>query len=379
MNAGVARLEAEPPSLRHGREHNRRHVSRAQLAEAIARYYGVPPSGSMLYRAKVGDRRLTTSILTRREWLDTAVPLGGDAESARFVPPGPDKRPELTSAGLAAAVQRLAGVEVNGTVMVNNPLYQLLDVDVAPGELSATFTTVEFADHALTTELIEGELIAAIGQSRDELPCVMPTSRRSRRPSSSGSGRASAVWSSLLAIARRRGDVRDYVLFTQERSSTVLNLAGKLATIPKGFHQPTGEPTHEVRPSATVRREFEEELLGRQELEQIEPLPHSHVDLLHDQHLTEPMVWLLDRPDSFRVECTGFGFNLVTGNYEFAGLVVIDDEGWWERFGHLVESNWEAERVNRHSTLDTDGLEALVGTHDGATRACSACCRGSGG
>ena len=48
---------------------------------------------------------------------------------------------------------------------------------------------------------------------------------------------------SLFAAARRRPDgVRDYVLFVQERSSTVLNLAGKLAVVPKGFHQPTGEP-----------------------------------------------------------------------------------------------------------------------------------------
>jgi len=82
--------------------------------------------------------------------------------------------------------------------------------------------------------------------------------------------------------------------------------------------------------------------------------------LLHAQQLTEAMAWLLDRPDAFRVECTGFGFNLVTGNYEFAGLVVVEDEGWWDRFGHLVESNWEAERVNRDSTLDTARLEALV-------------------
>jgi transcriptional regulator with XRE-family HTH domain len=361
VNAAVARLEAEPPSLRYGREHNRRLVTRAHLAEAIARYYGGPPGGSMLYRAQIGDRRVATSILTRPAWLDTAVPLGGDAESARFVPPHLAKRPNLTSDGLAAAVQRLAGVEVNGTVMVNNPLYQLLDVDVSPGALSATFTTVDFADHALTTELIEGELIAAIGQFRDDLPlrdAYLPTidATFDLRYRACVGGVVS-----LLAIARRRENIRDYVLFTQERSSTVLNLAGKLATIPKGFHQPTGEPAYEVLPSSTVRREFEEELLGRQELEQIEPHMHSHVDLLHAQHLTEPMAWLLDRPDSFRVECTGFGFNLVTGNYEFAGLVVVDDEDWWDRFGHLVESNWEAERVNRHSTLDTAGLEALVG------------------
>jgi transcriptional regulator with XRE-family HTH domain len=360
VNAAVARLEAEPPSLRYGREHSRRHVARAQLAEAIARYYGEPPPGSMLYRARVGDRNVGLSILTRPEWLDTAVPLGGDREAVRYVPPGPARRPELTAEGVAAAVQRLASVEVNGTVMVNNPLYQLLDVDLAASSLSATFTTVEFADHALTTELIEGELIAATAQSRDSLSlrdAYLPTIE-----AAFDLGRRACIGGvvSLLAIARRQGDLQDYVLFTQERSSTVMNLAGKLATIPKGFHQPTGEPAHEASLSSTLRREFEEELLGRQDLEQIEPRSHSHVDLLHAQHLTEPMAWLLDRPDSFRVECTGFGYNLVTGNYEFACLVVIDDEDWWGRFGHLVESNWEAERVNRHSTLDTAGLEAVA-------------------
>jgi hypothetical protein len=266
----------------------------------------------------------------------------------RYVPPGSARRPGLATQALAAAVQRLASVEVNGTVMVNNPLYQLLDVDLAAGALSATFTAVEFADHAMTTELIEGELIAAVAQSRDGLPlrdAYLPTIK-----ATFDLGRRACVGGvvSLLAVARRQDNVRDYVLFTQERSSTVMNLAGKLATIPTGFHQPTGEHAHEARLSATLRREFEEELLGRQDLEQIEPHAHSHVDLLHAQHLTEPMAWLLDRPDSF------------TGNYEFACLVVIDDEGWWHSFGHLVESNWEAERVNRHSTLDTAGLEALV-------------------
>ncbi|HEX8804491.1 MAG TPA: hypothetical protein VF743_09865 [Acidimicrobiales bacterium] len=73
------------------------------------------------------------------------------------------------------------------------------------------------------------------------------------------------------------------------------------------------------------------------------------------------MAWLLDKgADAFRVECTGLGVNLVTGNYEVACLLVIEDEAWWERYGHLVEVNWEAERVHRLSTLDTAGTNALV-------------------
>ena len=170
---------------------------------------------------------------------------------------------------MAAAVQRLASVEVNGTVMVNNPLYQLLDVDLGRGAVSATFTTVPFADHALTTELTEGELLAAVAATRDNLPL-----RDAYLPSIDTvfdlPGRACVGGTvSVLAIARQRAAVRDYVLFTQERSATVLNLAGMLAVLPKGFHQPTGEPADEVRLWATLQREFEEELLGRRDLEQI--------------------------------------------------------------------------------------------------------------
>src|SRR5262245_61295083 len=69
--------------------------------------------------------------------------------------------------------------------------------------------------------------------------------------------------------------------------------------------------------------------------------------------------WPVPRPSPDRL-CSAHS-RLVTNRPTAAGLVVVDDEGWWERFGHLVESNWEAERVNRHSTLDTAGLEALVG------------------
>ena len=73
------------------------------------------------------------------------------------------------------------------------------------------------------------------------------------------------------------------------------------------------------------------------------------------------MAWLDERPGTLRVECTGFGFNLVTGNYEFGCLIVVEDEDWWDQFGHLVESNWEVERIHRYSSLDTAGLTVLVG------------------
>jgi hypothetical protein len=119
----IARLEAEPPSIRHGREHARRHVTRDQLARAAIAYYGKPEAGTF-YRARVGRTDVVLSMLTRPDLLDTAVELGTDNEVIDYVPSSPTGLRRLDDTGVSAAVHRLAGVEVNGTVMVNNPLYR---------------------------------------------------------------------------------------------------------------------------------------------------------------------------------------------------------------------------------------------------------------
>ena len=79
----------------------------------------------------------------------------------RYHPPTHAYVPRVVGATIDAAVQRLANVEVSDTVMINNPLYQLVDVELAGGRLAGTVTLVDFADHALTTELMEGELLDA--------------------------------------------------------------------------------------------------------------------------------------------------------------------------------------------------------------------------
>jgi len=72
------------------------------------------------------------------------------------------------------------------------------------------------------------------------------------------------------------------------------------------------------------------------------------------------MRWLADDPDRVRVECTAFGLNLVSGNYEFASLIVIDDEEFWPRFGGHVEVNWEASGLRQYSTLDREMIAELI-------------------
>lgn len=73
------------------------------------------------------------------------------------------------------------------------------------------------------------------------------------------------------------------------------------------------------------------------------------------------MRWLTEVPDALRIECTGFGLNLVSGNYEFASLIVIDDEEFWAQYGGQIEANWESSTLRRYSSLDSSLLTELIG------------------
>jgi hypothetical protein len=348
---------ARDPAERYARADRQRRVSRAQIAQAIIDWYSDDGSAGF-YRATVGTEPITASMLVRPQWLDVAVRLGTDQEEFHFQPSIHIET--LTSeVGVQAALDRLAAVEAAGTVLDNHPIFRLLDVAVTRDRLTATFALTDFASYALTMDLLEQELIDAISQRiiselplrRRYLPTVPAALDLDARVCVGGPV-------ALLAAARpgHRNRKPDYALLVQERSSRVLNVPGKLAVTPKAFHRPVIEAADEAQLSASLERELEEELLGRHDLEQ----PARIADPFHPQRRSQPMAWLHAHPDAYRVECVGFGVNMVTGNYEFACLVLIDDEAWWERFAGQIEANWETQRIRRYSSQDTAGLEALI-------------------
>jgi transcriptional regulator with XRE-family HTH domain len=380
--AHAALLEGLAPASRHAQVHRRSRVTREQITQALAAYYpgaSMDDASTTFYRARVGGVPLTLSILVERGWLGLAVRLGGDQERFRLVVPDPNSaaRP-LEGAALEAALARLASVEVADTVLVNSPLYRLLDVDLGRQRLEAVVTLTDFAAYALTMDLLESELVDALatttpGRVSDVEPGVagcLPL-RDSYLPTVASAlaldkrlcvGGPVALFAAARGGTDRGQDRPDYVLLIQERSARVLNATGRLAVVPKAFHGPTVEAGQEARLSASLERELEEELLGRQDLEGLVEGSHRQADPFHTDRLSEPMRWLLDRQhtDAFRVECVGFGINMVSGNFEFPCLILIDDEEWWARYGGQVNANWELEQIRRYSSRDTASLQALI-------------------
>jgi transcriptional regulator with XRE-family HTH domain len=378
--ARVLQLKRIPEADRRHRAYLRSRVTREQLVTALAEYYPAPlPAHCGFYRVQVDGTTVPTTVLTRPGWLGAQIRLGTEAERVEFVPPSAANVPgsHLDGDALAAAIDRLAAVELSTTVLTNDPVYRLLRVAVERERMDATVTLMTFADYVLTMDLLESELVHALAERdavgdaaagrrrlplplRDTyLPSVLHALDVGRRICAGGPVALLAAARPGSLVGRRQPD---YALLVQERSPRVLNAVGKLAVIPKAFHQPTVEPAAEAHLSTSLLRELEEELLGRQELGNLFGGDFRKVDPLHAGLLSAPLRWLLEHQDAsvYRMECVGFGINLLSGNYEFACLILIDDEEWWGRFGSQIEANWEIERVRLYSSRDAIGLHDLM-------------------
>ena len=350
----------------------RANVPRSEIAATLGRFYDVAGSDMITFSANVGgEGRADTSIVTRPEWLDLRLVLGVGDDQLRLRSASPASERPVDGLVADAAVERIAHMVAMGTRFANRPLYQLCQLEVGDRRLSGEVALTDFTTYALTMDLLEHETLDAIVNAGNSTTLPL----RSRLlPSLDvvkdiGSrlcvGGPLALFAAARPGSRIRGGEPDYMLLVQQRSDHVINAARRLAVIPKSFHEPLIDFSDDAQLSATLERELEAELFGREDVDATIGM-HRHAEPFHLTRLSEPMRWLIDHtdPGQWRMECTGFGFNLVSGNFEFASLIVIDDEEWWSRYGGHVEANWETQGLRRYSSRDRASLANLV--HDEA-------------
>jgi hypothetical protein len=361
----AARLAQLDLGVLHERGRRRGRINQRQVAHALAEYYRDRPDGHGLYGARYGDQEVATSILTTAAWLDLECALASPTD--RLGLGSATTRVErLDTESAERSAQRLAETLALGVRFVDMPLYRLLDVSPQNGEIDGTVEINRFLHYALTVDLLEAELIDNLQSGATLQRGTLPLRDRYLPDIASVldlPGRLCAGGTlALCAIARPASywGAADYVLLVQERSGNVVNAAGRLAVIPKGFHQPLTDYRADAQIGATLRREMEEELFGRNDIDNTLGKPRS-ADPMHPNRLSEPMRWLTERAGRMRMEGTGFGFNLVSGNYEFSSLIIIDDDEFWFRYGGQIEANWESSVIRKYSSLDRELLTELVG------------------
>lgn len=340
-------------------------AQRSRVARLLAEYYREPVADIGTFSARLGSTELETSILSRPEWigLGCALLAGGDRMRLRT---GRSAPVVLDEQAAGHAVRRLAEAVTGRIRLVDVPIYRLLDIDVTNQGIGGTVGMASFVDYALTMDLLESELVDALADGR-QVECGALPLRDFYLPDrlsvfDVGGRMCAGGVLALCAIARPADPQRgaaDYVVLVQQRSKRVLNAGSRLAVIPKGFHQPLVDYRAETRIGTTLLRELEEELFGRTDVDNSAE-PQRAAAPMHPSRLSAPMRWLTEQSERMRVECTGFGLNLVSGNYEFASLVVIEDEEFWPRFNGSIEANWESAGMRQYSTLDGDLLAELA-------------------
>lgn len=338
-------------------------LDRSCAAQVVRDFYGAPPPGYGNVSVHCGPRRHATTILSRKEWLVGRLDLREETGAFELVHGMPADDVPVSPAIADAALQRVAEILVGRTRFVDAPVYRLLRPPEGELATGTEFAVDTFAHYALTWDVLEAEVAdSALGRS-EGLPlreALLPSIGAVLEPT----GRLCAGGAqALCAFARPGAGGRpgDYLLLIQERSPRVVNATGRLAVIPKCFHQPITDVAGEVGVGRTLLRELEEELLGRDELDV--GSNGAAADPMHPSRLSAPMRWLRESP-GWDLQMTGFGFNLMSGNYEFASVMAVHDETFWIRHGGAVEANWEAARLRAFSSLDRDGLAALLNEQD---------------
>ncbi|WP_158890760.1 transcriptional regulator [Amycolatopsis anabasis] len=359
----ASRVTMVDPHALHDRATRRTWVSQRDVLDALTAYYGNHLDDHGLYGGHCGELAVNTSVLTCPNWLDLDCELRPQYDRLTVATRAPEADLELDEHAADVAVQRLAETLSMNTRLVNGPIYRLAQTNIREHHLGGSFGITHFVHYALTMDLLESELVDAIASGSPSLPLRDRYLPDLRSVLDTGARLCAGGALALTAIARPADPYRgaaDYVLLVQERSSQVLNAARRLAVIPKCFHQPLNDLRRDGQVGATLRREMEEELFGRPDVDStLNEMVAA--DPMHPSRLSEPMRWLLAEPGRLRMECTGFGLNLVSGNYEFASLIVIDDEEFWTRFGGVIEANWESSTLHQYSTLDPELVTDLLG------------------
>lgn len=337
-------------------------VARTEIVSALADYYGDTAGWCT---AACEAMPIPLAIASRNEWVGLGCcPLTNETDLFGLASRSVDDSMRLDAVGAKQAVRRLVEAVALDVAIVNSPLFRLRKFALDDGRIAGELDAVPFVQYALTSDLLETDLADLLVERRGDvgsplrdqyLPTVSSVLDLSGRSCSGGV-------LALCAIARPADPGRgpaDYVLLAQERGRRVLNGVGRLSVIPRGFHQPMTDWRVDASIGATLRRELEEELFRRDDVDNTISVGRI-ADPMHPNRLSEPMRWLMSEPGRLRLECTGFGINLVNGNFELACLVVIDDPEFWLRYGDRIEANWESDGLRQYSTLDRRGVRDLI-------------------
>lgn len=359
LSARVVKIQGQlPKNYKEVREGEQRTwCNNKMVSAAISSYYGLEDRvlGLKRYAIRIAGKELTTPTYTRSDFLDinkpplkilTGIATDRPKENIDIPPISRDYVPEALARFLKRQI-----------VLDNNPLYRLMHVEGDPKIRSLLFSESQFYPYRFTAGLMFDELNDALIKGEGRVKSGLPIRKTILPDLASFLNFRSRICAGgigvVFALARKKEEdhEEDYGIPIQMRSGKVSDSQGTYAVIPKALHQHHRKFEDEANLHWTVFRELFEELFKGAEV-----MGSTSARLMHAWYMRTkeyPALSYFNQPNSdYKCEVTGFGFNAITGEYNFAVLLTVNDTEYWDTYGSGMEGNWEAKGCEMISTKD---------------------------
>lgn len=331
----------------------------------LAYYPNVSVHGLSRFALSLGTAtEVATTIVGSPSFLDFHLPLLPTTERHHLLtdPKPTSKLDDKTAARI------LAEANARGLRLWDQPIYRLHDFSLQNDSIVATFSLDQFMRYRLGIGALLDETIQAlidadcnINTILTDRPRYLPL-REQFLPTSLSIAQfreRMCAGGIHVTMAFQRPDPHDdYVIPIQRRSRVTSEGQDMISVLPQAFHQPTVDPQHEVNLQESFYREVYEELFGGEEA--VSGLRRLQYDWY--KHESPQVKWFAEHPNEFRLVLTGFGLNMISGNYEFSLLCVVRSPAYWNEYGHKMITNWEADALSTPliSSRDREGIERLI-------------------
>lgn len=335
-----------------------RHIAEKGLVrQALFRFYtadALAKEGLFVYSFFSEETLVKCPMVFRKDWLDLSIDLISDQTNYNLVSLDPYRLPRCFWETAESAKKDHSEQKVD---IWDQSIYRLVRFEPDSIGMRVDFSVDGFYNFRYSIGLLQDEVWNVLCSSKLDLSNVnllsdfglrnqmLPAKnllRFDRRISAGGV-------STIVAFARDDGD---FVIPIQVRSSKVSDSPGLLTPIPRAFHQPMVDATEEISIADTVWRELFEELFDGAGVEK----QSRHVQPNWWQTQSREISWLKANPDALSFECICFGLDLLQGNYHFGILLVVKDPEFWRTYKNALIHNWEAAKIMRVFTSNTDQI-----------------------
>jgi hypothetical protein len=321
-------------------------------------------AGLSAFSAEIEGKPVFTSIVGKQNYLQLNLELL-DSNEECILKSG---APESFNIPAEIAGQILADIEQRELRIWDAPIYNLTSFSVNQSVLRAEFVLGHFMQYRLSLGALWDELVQALIDSKYSVDKLLSERERclSFRQKFLSNSRAIADYSKRICVggvnvmvALQRPDPwDDFAIPVQRRSAILSEGQNMISLVPQAFHQHMIDPYEGVSFSRTIYRELFEELFGGEEA--TKDLKRLREDWYME--VCKPFEWLRGNRNHYRLVCTGFGLNLMSGTYEIAILLIVRNPSFWKKFSPMLITNWEtAEAISPLiSSKDAETLRSML-------------------